>query len=88
MIILHFTYSPGFAHGFCSLSKRSILHYKCTNYRDIKSETGILWNDSELKINWPNNNFLISDKDKKNRTFKDLINSKEFKKLNGSVSWV
>ena len=72
---------PGFAHGFCSLSKKSLLHYKCTNYRDIKSETGILWNDSELKINWPNNNFIISNKDKKNHTFRDLINSKEFKKI-------
>lgn len=72
---------PGFAHGFCSLSKKSLLHYKCTNYRDIKSETGILWNDSELQINWPNNNFIISNKDKKNHTFRDLINSKEFKKI-------
>ena len=72
---------PGFAHGFCSLSKSSLLHYKCTNYRDIKSETGILWNDKDLNIKWPNNKFLISAKDKTNHTFKDFINSKQFKKI-------
>ena len=72
---------PGFAHGFCSLTKNSLLHYKCTNYRDIKSETGILWNDKDLKINWPNNKLIISAKDKKNYTFKRFINSKEFKKI-------
>ena len=72
---------PGFAHGFCSLTKNSLLHYKCTNYRDIKSETGILWNDKDLKIKWPNNNLIISAKDKKNNTFKNFINSKEFKKV-------
>ena len=72
---------PGFAHGFCSLTKNSLLHYKCTNYRDIKSETGILWNDKDLKINWPNNKLIISTKDKKNYTFKRFINSKEFKKI-------
>ena len=72
---------PGFAHGFCSLTTNSLLHYKCTNYRDIKSETGILWNDKDLKINWPNNKLIISTKDKKNYTFKRFINSKEFKKI-------
>ena len=59
----------GFAHGFCSLTNKSILHYKCTNYRDVKSETGILWNDKDLKINWPNNRLIISAKDKKKLYF-------------------
>ncbi len=67
----------GFAHGFCSLSDKSILHYKCTNYRDKKSETGILWNDKDLNINWPNRKFIISKKDKKNKTFKELISDKK-----------
>ena len=31
----------GFAHGFCSLSNHTVMHYKCTNYRDKKSEIGI-----------------------------------------------
>ena len=40
----------GFAHGFCSLENNTLLHYKCTNYRNSKSEKGILWNDDKLKI--------------------------------------
>ena len=40
----------GFAHGFCSLENNTLLHYKCTNYRNTKSEKGILWNDDKLKI--------------------------------------
>ena len=73
----HSLYIPeGFAHGFCSLSKYTLMHYKCTNYRDKKSEVGILWNDDELKIKWPIKNPILSKKDKKNLSFRDFINSK------------
>mgnify|MGYP001414064776 FL=1 len=65
----------GFAHGFCSLSNNTIIHYKCTNYRDKNSETGILWNDKELKIKWPVKKAILSDKDNNNIKFSD------FKKL-------
>ena len=62
----------GFAHGFCSLENNTILHYKCTNYRDSKSETGILWNDPKLKIKWPIKNPSISVKDKANLSFAEF----------------
>ncbi len=65
----------GFAHGFYTLTNHAILHYKCSNYRNAKSETGILWNDNILKIKWPNKNPILSDKDKNNLSFN------EFKKL-------
>ena len=65
----------GFAHGFYTLTSHAILHYKCSNYRHAKSETGILWNDNILKIKWPNKNPILSDKDKNNLSFN------EFKKL-------
>ena len=71
----------GFAHGFCSLTDNSILHYKCTTYRDQKSETGIVWNDETLKIKWPIKKPIISSKDKKNLSFSKFLNSKNFKKL-------
>ena len=64
----------GFAHGFCSLSNNTLMHYKCTNYRDKKSETGILWNDSELNIKWPIKTPILSKKDKNNVSFQDFIN--------------
>ena len=59
----------GFAHGFCSLSNKTILHYKCSNYRHKISETGILWNDNKLKIKWPIKNPIISKKDRNNLDF-------------------
>tara|TARA_B100001175_G_C19203024_1_gene492290 strand:+ start:128 stop:649 length:522 start_codon:yes stop_codon:yes gene_type:complete len=63
----------GFAHGFCSLSNNTLLHYKCTSYRDKNSETGIIWNDKTLNIKWPIKNPIVSSKDKKNYKFKDFI---------------
>ena len=66
----------GFAHGFCSLTDKTILHYKCTNYRDKNSEVGILWNDENLKIKWPNKKHIISLKDKKNIPFRQFLSEK------------
>ena len=64
----------GFAHGFCSLTKNVILHYKCSEFRNPKTEIGIIWNDKDLKIKWPNKKFIISKKDKKNISFKEFNN--------------
>ena len=63
----------GFAHGFYTFSNNVILHYKCSNYRHKDSETGILWNDKNLKIKWPNKKPIVSDKDQKNITFEEFI---------------
>ena len=71
----------GFAHGFCSLSNDTILYYKNSNYRDKNSETGIIWNDKDLKIKWPIKKPIISTKDKKNLNFSRFLNSKILKKL-------
>tara|TARA_Y100001970_G_C14124897_1_gene798390 strand:+ start:129 stop:653 length:525 start_codon:yes stop_codon:yes gene_type:complete len=62
---------PGFAHGFCSLDKESLILYGMSNYRSKKYETGILWNDSDLKIKWPIKKPIISKKDRNNITFKE-----------------
>ena len=66
----------GFAHGFCTLSDKTIVHYKCSNYRDKNSEVGILWNDKDINIKWPIKKPIISIKDKKNYSFKEV--SKKF----------
>ena len=71
----------GFAHGFCSMSNDSILYYKNTNYRNKNSETGIIWNDQDLKIKWPIKKPIISLKDKNNLNFSKFLNSKILKKL-------
>ena len=62
----------GFAHGFCVLEDKTLMHYKCTTSRDAKSEKGIIWNDLKLKIKWPITKPIISTKDKKNLTFAEF----------------
>jgi dTDP-4-dehydrorhamnose 3,5-epimerase len=61
----------GFAHGFCTLEDENIIFYSCTNYQHKKSELGILWNDKDLKINWPIKNPILSEKDKNNLSLKE-----------------
>ncbi len=57
---------PGFAHGFCVLSDEADFNYKCTDYWHPQSETGILWNDPAVGIQWPEIDvpFALSDKDR------------------------
>ncbi len=64
---------PGFAHGFLGLKKENIVYYFNTNYRSVKNEIGILWNDKDLKIKWPVKKPIVSKKDKKNMTFSEYI---------------
>lgn len=56
----------GFAHGFCVISDEADFNYKCTDYWHPKSETGILWNDPAIGIQWPDiqQEWLLSDKDR------------------------
>jgi len=62
----------GFLHGFLCLEKDNFVVYGCTNYRQKQSETGVKWNDPDLKINWGTKKPLLSKKDKNNIFFKDL----------------
>jgi dTDP-4-dehydrorhamnose 3,5-epimerase len=54
----------GFAHGFMCLSKTCTVNYKCSNYRDAKSEKTLNWNDKKVNIKWPNKKPILSVKDK------------------------
>ena len=63
---------PGFIHGFLGLDKENVVVYSCTEYRDKKSEIGVLWNDKDLKIKWNIKKPILSKKDKKNSKFKDI----------------
>ena len=55
----------GFAHGFVVLSDSAIVNYKVDNYYSNKNETGIIWNDPFINIDWkiPEEHIIISDKD-------------------------
>jgi len=61
----------GFAHGFMCLSKTCLVYYKCTNYRDQKSEITLKWNDKDLNIRWPIKKPILSKKDQLGIAFSD-----------------
>lgn len=54
---------PGFAHGFCVLSERVHLEYKCTDFYDPADEIAVAWNDPEIGIEWPITSPTLSAKD-------------------------
>ncbi len=60
---LIFWIPPGFAHGFLSLEEDTLFLYKCTRVYHKNSESGILWNDPVLKIDWGIDTPLVSSKD-------------------------
>ena len=62
----------GFAHGFCTTEDYTEFQYKCDNFYAPESEDGVIWNDPDLKIFWPVENPILSDKDKKLPSFKDF----------------
>jgi dTDP-4-dehydrorhamnose 3,5-epimerase len=54
----------GFAHGFLVLSDRAEFLYKCSEYYAPEEEGGVRWNDPDIAVNWPNENPILSEKDK------------------------
>lgn len=69
---LQFWVPPGYAHGFIVISEVADLEYKCTDYYDPADEIGVAWNDSDVAIEWPIKNPLLSAKDQKLPTLKEL----------------
>ncbi len=63
---------PGFAHGFLTLRDNTIFSYKCTNVYHKASEGCVLWNDTDLNINWNVANPILSEKDLVGTPFKEF----------------
>lgn len=71
---------PRFAHGFLTLENNTELMYKCTDYYHPESDSGIMWNDQVLAIDWQFERFgidekylNISEKDKRHLGFNQII---------------
>jgi dTDP-4-dehydrorhamnose 3,5-epimerase len=65
----------GFAHGFVTLEPDSEIVYKCSDYYAPETEGAVLWNDSDIGINWPTETDpILSDKDAVAPLFSDLEN--------------
>ncbi|MGB0948485.1 MAG: dTDP-4-dehydrorhamnose 3,5-epimerase [Marinirhabdus sp.] len=65
----------GFAHGFVTLSETSVFAYKCDNFYDKASESGIIYNDATLALDWhlPQEDLIISEKDLQLPTFQAVV---------------
>lgn len=65
----------GFAHGFIVLSDSAVFNYKVDNWYNKEAEVGIMYNDKTLNIDWQleESLFLISEKDQKLSTIKELF---------------
>lgn len=71
--LANMAYIPeGFGHGFVALED-SIFTYKCTNVYNKASESGIIWNDPDLNIDWGVKDPLVSDKDQELRTLREVF---------------
>ncbi|MGL4653520.1 dTDP-4-dehydrorhamnose 3,5-epimerase [Cetobacterium sp.] len=73
---------PGFAHGFLTLEDNTEFLYKCTDYYAPEFDSGILWNDSEVGIEWDlekyglsEDTILLSEKDKLQQTLAAFVKS-------------
>lgn len=70
----------GFAHGFLTLKDDTEIEYLCTDFYAPDFDSGIIWNDKELGIDWELEKYglkeeelIISEKDKNQKTLKAFI---------------
>lgn len=63
----------GFAHGFASLEDDTIFSYKCTNYYNKESEGCILYNDTDINIDWSIEFPILSEKDELGEKFSSFV---------------
>ncbi|MBC3788979.1 dTDP-4-dehydrorhamnose 3,5-epimerase [Spirosoma utsteinense] len=70
--LANMAYIPeGFGHGFVALED-SVFSYKCTNVYNKQAESGILWNDPDLNIDWGISNPIVSEKDQELKSLRDI----------------
>ena len=83
-----FFISKGFAHGFLTLEDGTEFQYKCTDLYHPEYDSGIMWNDKEININWnfekyglKEEDIVLSEKDKRHQSFKEYSKSIKEKKF-------
>ena len=57
----------GFAHGFLVMSDYAEFAYKCDDFYHPEDEGGVIWNDPDIGVEWPEDGeIILSEKDKMN----------------------
>lgn len=68
----------GFLHGFyVNSDKDTDVLYKVDGIYNVNGEISVKWNDPTLNIDWPKQNFIISDKDNNAKSYHEFLKSKE-----------
>jgi dTDP-4-dehydrorhamnose 3,5-epimerase len=67
----------GFARGFCVLSDKAEIQYKCTGLYNSKGESGIRWNDPAIAVEWPVKSPILSGKDANAQTLQEWLQRPE-----------
>jgi dTDP-4-dehydrorhamnose 3,5-epimerase len=65
----------GFAHAFCTLEPDTVVAYKVDDFYAPASDSGLIWNDPTLAIEWPvaAHEVVLSDRDLKLGRFADFV---------------
>jgi dTDP-4-dehydrorhamnose 3,5-epimerase len=67
----------GFAHGFCVTSEDAEIQYMTTEEYAPDCESGVIWNDRDLAIDWPVAEPMLSPRDRAWPRLRDADNSFE-----------
>ena len=65
-----------FAHGFLVLSEYAEFCYKCTDFYHPGDEGGLMWNDADIKVDWPLQagvELILSERDTKWGSFREYV---------------
>ena len=76
----HALWAPAsFARGFCALTEGVEIEYLCTGTYHGPNESGILWNDPKIGIEWPVKDPQLSERDKVAQTLAQWLARPEAK---------
>lgn len=65
----------GIGNSYLILSEEAVYEYQVNEYYKAGEETGVMWNDSEIGIEWPVKEPILSDKDKVNPSLSEYKES-------------